>query len=198
MFQLLIAKFQLRANYDWRPLEGYSQVATFTTDEDVQVFIELEEGKATWKKLLTQREFHCEASCKDKLDEADHEDRREVSKAVSYYPYEWMVRHFLEGDAAEVNIFFYPDGNLNPIWRLQIVFTIFMLGKAYGFEQTLPEDEEGLTIQQEDALRIAEQEAKKAPWNVDFELYDRVEASHVLQLGGECVVVCCVYTCRIS
>jgi len=65
-----------------------------------------------------------------------------------------------------------------------------MLGTAYGFEQTLPEDEEGLTIQQEDALLIAEEEAKKAPWSVDFELYDRVEASHVLQLGGECVVYC--------
>ena len=97
----------MRANYDWRPLEGYSQVATFTTDEEVQVFIELEEGKETWRKLLTQREFHCEASCKDKLDEEDR------SKAVSYYPYEWMVRHFLEGDAAEVDIFFYPDGNVN-------------------------------------------------------------------------------------
>ncbi len=64
--------------------DGYRQVATFSGDQEVQHFVELEAGGT----------------------ESLH---RMISEGL-YHPYQWTVRHFKEGETRETRIRFTPAG----------------------------------------------------------------------------------------
>jgi hypothetical protein len=82
-----------------------------------------------------------------------------------YSPYTWVVRRFREGETNETTIRFRPDGT------------------AYGFRETVPEDEPGATLEPEAARALAEA-AVADGWDVDLGEYELVEASHEVRPGG--------------
>ncbi len=73
----------LAEKYGWLPAT-YSQVATFDTDSDVQIFVELDAGGVQAFTDMMQKDL--------------------------YMPYAWDVRHYKEYDEHETRIFFKPDG----------------------------------------------------------------------------------------
>src|SRR3954470_13256399 len=75
---------ELAAKHAWPPA-GFQQAASFSLDQDVQNFVELEGGgKEALSRMI-----------------ADH----------TYAPYTWFVRHFKENDAHEVTLRFTPEGD---------------------------------------------------------------------------------------
>lgn len=73
----------LAAEYNWQPTE-YEAAASFSLDEQVQNFVELEAGGTT--------------------------AFRQMLAGQLYAPYTWRVRHFLEGEAHETLVRFTPQG----------------------------------------------------------------------------------------
>lgn len=82
-----------------------------------------------------------------------------------YSSYHWSVRHFKEQDANEVIFWFKPNG------------------ETYGFSEKIPESEKGETVEQEEALRIAEHLAIYN-WDVDLTPYQLIEKSTEEQISG--------------
>ncbi len=82
-----------------------------------------------------------------------------------YSPYAWGVRRFREGETNETVVRFRPDGT------------------AYGFRESVPEDEPGATLEPEAAQTLAEA-AVDDGWDVDLGEFELVEASHEVRPGG--------------
>ena len=82
-----------------------------------------------------------------------------------YESYHWSVRHFKEQDAREVIFWFKPNGD------------------SYGFYEKVPESEIGATLNQEEALRVAEHHAIYN-WDVILDFYELVEKSFEEQISG--------------
>lgn len=80
-------------------------------------------------------------------------------------PYTWVVRRFREGETNEVAVSFRPDG------------------RAYGFRETVPEDEPGASLEPEAARALAEA-AVASGWQVRLDEFELVEASRELRPGG--------------
>ncbi len=74
----------MAARYGWGPA-AFDQAASFSVDQEVQNFVELEGGG---KEAL-----------------------REMIRQKTYAPYTWQVRNFREGDAHEVTMRFTPEGD---------------------------------------------------------------------------------------
>jgi len=74
---------QLAVRYGWGP-EDFRQAASFSGNENVQYYVELEAGGVTALRDMMQKD--------------------------AYHPYTWRVRHFQAGDAHETRIVFKPDG----------------------------------------------------------------------------------------
>ncbi len=81
-----------------------------------------------------------------------------------YSPFTWNVRHFKEGVTNETKISFSPDG------------------QAYGFVETLPEDESGPALTS-DRARVVAETATVNIWQVDLTGYELVEESQEIQPG---------------
>jgi hypothetical protein len=82
-----------------------------------------------------------------------------------YSFYTWRVRLFQEHDANETLVRFTPAG------------------EAYGFRETLPEDEPGAALEPDAARQIAEAAATDA-WGVDLAPYSPLETSTETRPGG--------------
>ena len=92
------------------------------------------------------------------LEKGGAEAFRKMLQESYYSPYIWTVRHFKEGQTTEVYIYFTPQGQL------------------YGFEQRLPENEQGARLSKSEARLIAENGAQKQ-WGINFAPYKLIEAS---------------------
>jgi len=115
------------------------EVAYFSTDYQLQSFIELQpDGKEHFKQLMREG-------------------------LIS--PYQWLVRHFSEGEAHEALFYFKPDGT------------------PYGFKVVLPESEKGEDLAEAAARLIAEKAASNY-WHLDLSDYEPVEYASELQVGG--------------
>ena len=129
---------RLAESFDWGP-EGFRQAASFRVDDRSRSFVELEGGgREAFAALISEG---------------------------PYFPYLWIVRHFRESDAREVEVRFLPDGT------------------PYGYREQLPEDAPGAALDADAARAIAEDGAS-APWNVDLSQYELVESSRAEQPGG--------------
>ena len=87
--QALQSAVKLAGEHSLRPAvsdDGFRQAVDFESDDDVQVFVELDHGLQTWMTMLQRAELR------------------------SFSPYYWVVRHFREGEIAETEIFFDPLG----------------------------------------------------------------------------------------
>jgi len=82
-----------------------------------------------------------------------------------YQPYIWNVRNFKENETKETLIRFTPKG------------------QPYGFVETLPESEAGMSLPVSKA-RIIAVEASIHQWHVDMTAYKEIEASNILQPSG--------------
>ena len=129
---------RLAEDFDWGP-EGFRQAASFRVDDRSRSFVELEGGAREAFAAL--------------IDEGP------------YFPYLWVVRHFRESEARELEVRFLPDGT------------------PYGFRERLPEDAPGAALDADAARAIAEG-GTGAPWNVDLAAYELVESSRAEQPGG--------------
>jgi MFS family permease/membrane protease YdiL (CAAX protease family) len=74
----------LADRYQWGP-EGYDQAASFSGDQHVQYYVELEAG--------------------------GNEALREMMQSGLYHPYTWTVRHYHPGETLETLVTFKPDGD---------------------------------------------------------------------------------------
>ena len=128
----------LAQQFNWGP-EHYSQAASFNVESEVQYFIELEAGG--------KQEF------------------AQILKEKYYSPYTWMVRHFKEYDATEMQIFFTPQG------------------VPYGFIQKIPESAEGAALSVDQARALAQEKAQK-DWHINFDMYKAVEESQEVTSTG--------------
>ncbi len=129
---------RLAESSDWGP-EGYRQAASFRVDDRSRSFVELEGGgREAFAALISEG---------------------------PYFPYLWIVRHFRENDARELEVRFLPDGT------------------PYGYREQLPEDAPGAALDADAARAIAEGGAG-APWNVDLSQYELVESSREEQPSG--------------
>ena len=134
----LSAARRLADNFGWGP-SGYRQAATFRVDDRARSFVELEGGGPTaFAGLLDEGPFH---------------------------PYQWVVRHFREGEVREVVVRFRPDG------------------VPYGFHERLSEDAPGAALDPGTARAIAEN-GTGTPWDVALDRYEPVEASEEKRPGG--------------
>jgi hypothetical protein len=82
----------------------------------------------------------------------------EILAEKYFSSYTWNVRHFKEGEINETQVKFTPEG------------------KPYGFVEKLSENTQGAALTNEQALNIAQQEAKKY-WDTDFSAYTLVDRS---------------------
>ena len=129
---------RLAESFDWGP-EGFRQAASFRVDDRSRSFVELEGGgREAFAALLGEG---------------------------PYFPYQWVVRHFRESEARELEVRFLPDGT------------------PYGYRERLPEDAPGAALDADAARAIAEGGAG-APWNVDLSEYELVESSREEQPSG--------------
>ena len=129
---------QLAESFDWGP-EGFRQAASFRVDDRSRSFVELEGGgREAFAALIREG---------------------------PYYPYLWIVRHFRESEARELEVRFLPDGT------------------PYGYRERLPEDAPGPALDADAARAIAEGGAG-APWNVGLADYELVESSRAEQPSG--------------
>ena len=111
---------------------GSRQAASFRVDDRARSFVELEGGgPAVFGELIGEG---------------------------PYRPYQWVVRHFREGDPHELEVRFLPDGT------------------PYGFREQLSEDTPGPALETDAAQAIAEA-GVGAPWDVDLTVYELVESS---------------------
>ena len=81
--EALASARELTQKYGFLPT-AYNQVATFDTDSNVQIFVELDAGGVQAFTDMMQKDL--------------------------YMPYAWEVRHYKEYDEHETHIFFKPDG----------------------------------------------------------------------------------------
>jgi hypothetical protein len=80
----LVKAADLAAHFHLPP-DGYRQVASFTGDQEVQNFVELEGGgTAAFRSMMAEG---------------------------LYYPYKWSVRHFKPGETHETRLLFTPRGD---------------------------------------------------------------------------------------
>lgn len=115
------------------------EVAYFSTDTLLQSYIELQpDGKSKYQELL-------------------------AAKKIA--PYQWLVRQFSEGNAAESVFYFTPDGS------------------PYGFSAFLPESDKGAALDKATAKKIAEESAIKL-WDIDFKHYVLAEESSEVKISG--------------
>ncbi len=129
---------RLAESFDWGP-DAFRQAASFRVDDRSRSFVELEGGgREAFAALINEG---------------------------PYYPYLWVVRHFRENDARELEVRFLPDGT------------------PYGYRERLPEDAPGAALDADAARAIAEDGAG-APWNVDLAAYELVESSRTEQPSG--------------
>lgn len=89
--------------------------------------------------------------------------RRMIREGL-FSPYTWRVRLFREGETNETLVRFTPDG------------------RAYGFAETLPEDEPGAALPTDSARAIAEAAASER-WQIDLGTYELVEESQEVRPG---------------
>ncbi len=89
---------------------------------------------------------------------------RRLIEGDLYSPYAWQVRNFQPGVAKEVTFWFTPAGF------------------PYGFRETIPEEEPGTNIPQEEAQQIAESSASE--WNIRLSDFELVEAQSETKSGG--------------
>ena len=129
---------RLGNDFGWGP-PGYRQAASFRVDGRVRNFVELEGGgPEAFARLLADGPFH---------------------------PYQWVVRHFREGEVRETEVRFRPDG------------------APYGFRERLSEDEPGVALDP-DAARAVAENGTGPPWNVALDRYEPVETSQEERPGG--------------
>ena len=126
---------QLAENLDLGPT-GSSQTASFRVDDRARSFVELEGGGP------------------DAFGELIGEG--------PYRPYQWVVRHFREGDPHELEVRFLPDGT------------------PYGFHEQLSEETPGPALERNAAQAIAEAGVETS-WDVDLTVYELVESSRTEQ-----------------
>ncbi len=75
---------ELAGRYQWGP-EEYDQAASFSGDQQVQYYVELEAG--------------------------GNEALREMMQSGLYHPYIWTVRHYRSGESLETLVMFKPNGD---------------------------------------------------------------------------------------
>lgn len=108
----------------------YQQAIYFTSHETLQNYIELEAGKEIWKKVIEEEKF---------------------------FPYNWCIRHFQEGNPNETFIQFTPTG------------------KPYGFDEQLSENQEGAYLDSTQAMKKTEEFLKN--WGINLSEYKVIESS---------------------
>ena len=129
---------RLAGEADWGPAD-FRQAASFRVDDRSRSFVELEGGGSeAYGDLIREGPFH---------------------------PYQWVVRHFREGDPQELLVRFRPDGT------------------PYGYREQLSEDTPGAALDADAARGIAEG-GVGALWNVDLTDYELVESSREEQPSG--------------
>ena len=129
---------RLAEEADWGPAD-FRQAASFRVDDRSRSFVELEGGgPEAYGDLIREGPFH---------------------------PYQWVVRHFREGDPQELLVRFRPDGT------------------PYGYREQLSEDTPGAALDADAARGIAEG-GVGALWNVDLTDYELVESSREEQPSG--------------
>jgi len=118
---------------------GYRETAIFDGDSDVQDYVELEGGgKDAFRAMISGN---------------------------LYAPYQWIVRHYREGEKNEAKIYFTPQG------------------VPYGFSETIPENQPGAALTSDAALAIAQKIAADE-WAVQFADYNPPERSQEVKPGG--------------
>lgn len=81
-----------------------------------------------------------------------------ILQSDDYEPYYWYVRHFKEGETRELRAFFTAAG------------------QVYGFEEKVPESEEGPALSREEASAIAG-DAVRQQWFIDLDRYSLIESA---------------------
>ena len=122
---------RLADGFEWGPAD-FRQAASFRVDDRSRSFVELEGGGP--------------------------EDYGDLIREGPFHPYQWVVRHFREGDPQELLVRFRPDGT------------------AYGYREQLSEDTAGAALDADAARAIAEG-GVGTPWNVDLSDYELVQSS---------------------
>ena len=117
----------------------FRQAASFRVDDSSRSFVELEGGGA--------------------------EAFADLIREGPYRPYQWIVRHFREGDPRQLEVRFLPDGT------------------PYGYRERLAENTPGEALDAIAARAIAESGAGD-PWNVDLTDYELVQSSRQEQPSG--------------
>ena len=129
---------RLAEEFDWGPT-GFRQAASFSVSDRARSFVELEGGGP--------------------------EAFGDLIREGPYRPYQWVVRHFREGDPRELRVRFRPDGTPD------------------NYSERLSEDTPGPALDADAARAIAEGSVG-APWNVDLTEYELVQSSRVEQPSG--------------
>ena len=129
---------RLAQDFDWGPA-GFRQAASFNVSDRTRSFVELEGGGP--------------------------EAFGDLIREGPYRPYQWLVRHFREGDPRELRVWFRPDGT------------------PENYRERLSEDTPGPALDADAARAIAEGSVG-APWNVDLTEYELVQSSREVQPSG--------------
>ena len=129
---------QLAEDFEWGPA-GFRQAASFSVNDRARSFVELEGGGP--------------------------EAFGDLMREGPYRPYQWVVRHFREGDPQGLVVRFRPDGTPD------------------GYSERLSEDTPGPALDADAARAIAEGSVG-APWNVDLTEYELVQSSREAQPSG--------------
>lgn len=89
----------------------------------------------------------------------------EILQTDDFKPYYWYVRHFREEETREFRAYFTPAGEF------------------YGFEEKVPENEEGASLERAEALAIADSSAQFR-WGLDLSKYTLIESAQEERPNG--------------